>query len=439
MAVLDNETGVLSISGHIELSLLTPFQENPAVKSIVAEEGTVLPQDCSWLFCHFDEVTSIDLSHADTSNVKFMTGLFSEMVKLTSINLSGFDTSNVKVMREMFNACENLTELDLSTFDTSNVEDMMRMFSLNNKLKTVYVSDSWTMDKVENHELMFTFNFAITGGNGTVYDAEHTDGEYARIDSADAPGYFTRKETEPPTAEFDAETGILTLKGNVKAKDVKAYANNENVTGIVCAEGTVLPDNCSALLKDFNQVQSIDFSNADSSGVTNMSYMFENCEALTELDLSSFDTSKVKNTESMFSGDTLLKTVTVSDRWTMENVDVSTNMFGDNTALTGENGTAFTTDHTNYAYARIDTPKTPGYFTAKEEPAAVMTGDVNNDGSISSIDALLIYRYLNGWENVDLDTNAVDINGDGDFTISDAVIITRYINGWEGYDAYFSG
>ena len=39
---------------------------------------------------------------------------------------------------------------------------------------------------------MFKGCIRLVGGNGTAYDASHTDGEYARIDNPpDAPGYFT--------------------------------------------------------------------------------------------------------------------------------------------------------------------------------------------------------------------------------------------------------
>lgn len=64
--------------------------------------------------------------------------------------------------------------------------------------------------------------------------------------------------------------------------------------------------NCEALT-------TLDLSSFDTSNVTNMSYMFYNCYSLTTLDLSSFDTSKVTNTEGLFYGCGLLETVYCKD------------------------------------------------------------------------------------------------------------------------------
>ena len=33
----------------------------------------------------------------------------------------------------------------------------------------------------------------LVGGNGTVYDSSNTDATYARIDTAENPGYLTKK------------------------------------------------------------------------------------------------------------------------------------------------------------------------------------------------------------------------------------------------------
>lgn len=40
---------------------------------------------------------------------------------------------------------------------------------------------------------MFNNCTNLVGGNGTKYDDNHTDAEYARFDAPGAPGYFTAK------------------------------------------------------------------------------------------------------------------------------------------------------------------------------------------------------------------------------------------------------
>ena len=61
------------------------------------------------------------------------------------------------------------------------------------------------------------------------------------------------------------------------------------------------PSNSSYMFKDFEKVESIDFSNFNTMDVKNMKGMFENCSSLISLDLKSFDTSNVTNMGSMFS------------------------------------------------------------------------------------------------------------------------------------------
>ena len=50
---------------------------------------------------------------------------------------------------------------------------------------------------------------------------------------------------------------------------------------------------------------------------------------------------------------------------------------------------------------------------------------------------MLLIRYVNGWDGIELDTAAADIDGDGEVSNRDAMILIRYVNGWEGYDQYF--
>ena len=76
-------------------------------------------------------------------------------------------------------------------------------------------------------------------------------------------------------------------------------------------------DNCSSLT-------SLDLSNFDTSNVTTMQSMLKNCSSLTSLDLSNFDTSNVTNMESMFNGCSKLTSLDLS------NFDISkvTHMYG---------------------------------------------------------------------------------------------------------------
>ncbi len=218
----DEETATLTLSGEISGRELTAFVRNVTnpVRHIVAAEGAVFPENASWLFENtkaqgslFAELETADFSKADTSKTTNMAGMFHDCVKLQKVDLSGFDTSNVIDFQHMFGMCESLTELDLSSFDTANAEIMEYMFWGDDKLETIYVSDQWSMEKVTRSTSMFIFDYALTGGNGTVFDESKDDGTYACIDTADAPGYFTRKQPEPvETTTTTIETTTTTTE-----------------------------------------------------------------------------------------------------------------------------------------------------------------------------------------------------------------------------------
>ena len=69
-----------------------------------------------------------------------------------------------------------------------------------------------------------------------------------------------------------------------------------------------LPEDSSYLFY-YLEVKKIELDKADTSNVTDMSYMFCACYGLTNLNVSSFDTSKVTNMNSMFGGCTALKSL----------------------------------------------------------------------------------------------------------------------------------
>ena len=182
------------------------------------------------MFNSMDELTSIDLSNFNTQNVTNMSNMFLWCEKLTNLNLSSFDTSNVTDMSYMFSDCYKLQNITLNSFNTSKVEDMCGMFESCKALTTIDLS-SFTTTRLGgvgtdyNEDYIWTMfhtcrnlttiyvseNFNITcdpdatisgdgifdgcthlvGGNGTAYSSSHKYADFARIDRAGTPGYFT--------------------------------------------------------------------------------------------------------------------------------------------------------------------------------------------------------------------------------------------------------
>lgn len=78
------------------------------------------------------------------------------------------------------------------------------------------------------------------------------------------------------------------------------------------AQTTRITDESQSLFFGMRNVKTIDLSKIDTSGMTDMSSMFNSCSSLTSLDVSGFDTSSVKNMGGMFGGCSSLTSLDVS-------------------------------------------------------------------------------------------------------------------------------
>ena len=276
-ASLNPENGILTIGGEINKNMLEPYK---SAKAIIADESAVLPEDCSSLFENFS-AREIDLSKADTSNVKNMYSMFQFCYYLTSVNLSNFNTKNVTNMAYLFYGCAHLESVDLSSFDTSNVENMRNMFEKCESLKELDLSN-FNTKKVTDMYQMFYGCLSLNSLDLISFDTSSVK---------DMEGMFKNCNglTEIDISSFDT--------GNVENMDLMfSY--------------------CSKL-------SSIDLSNFNTSNVITMKSMFSFCQALTNVNVSSFDTSNVKYMHWMFEGCSSLSTLDVSNFTVGKDTDAS--------------------------------------------------------------------------------------------------------------------
>ena len=174
----------------------------------ISSFNTAKVTDMEGMFRYFGNLTTLNLSNFNTANVTDMSHMFQAAKTLTSLSLTSFNTAKVTDMMTMFSSCENLVTLDLSSFDTSNVTVMDSMFSQCTKLKTIYASSKFVTTKITSSgsNNLFWRCKSIVGGNGTTHvcggndycpASTGPDSKYARIDTAETPGYFTRKTATP--------------------------------------------------------------------------------------------------------------------------------------------------------------------------------------------------------------------------------------------------
>ena len=91
--------------------------------------------------------------------------------------------------------------------------------------------------------------------------------------------------------------------------------------------GIIANESMIGYFSGFSKMTSIDLSALDTSKVTDMSLMFDDCRSLTSLDVSNFDTSQVTDMWTMFAGCMSLTSLDVSNFDTSEVTDMSLMFF----------------------------------------------------------------------------------------------------------------
>lgn len=140
------------------------------------------------MFSNCKNLETLNLSSFKTNNLTDMSEMFLECNKIAQLDLSGFNTSGVKALDLVFKNCYELEALDLSSFDTKWVTDMSSLFEYCQSLKTIYVSDRFSIFKVNNSTNMFRSCYNLKGATAF---ADIQEREMARANYTD--GYFTKK------------------------------------------------------------------------------------------------------------------------------------------------------------------------------------------------------------------------------------------------------
>ena len=200
-------------------------------------------------------------------------------------------------------------------------------------LKTSVTIDDYVAD-YESSNNTLTFK-KVTSNNIESLDLNHavivnkpTVGDMCRLlginSTAIKSVVFDKSfKTYAPTSLYGFFRGLTKLE---TIKDLK-YLNTEQVTNM-----SYMFSDCSALtsldLSNFNTAKvrdmsymfyrcsalsSLDLSNFNTAIVTNMSYMFNDCSTLSSLDLSNFNTAIVTNMSYMFNGCSALSSLDLSN------------------------------------------------------------------------------------------------------------------------------
>ncbi len=297
----DNCWDVSKGSNGSVLAWATDNDNNGLYEITIGTNGDVyLPVNSHQIFARLNHLTSFEgTENINTSKVTDMSNMFHGDILLENIDLSSWDTSNVIFMQSLFDNCQNIKTINLKGFDTSKVINMQAMFYACYELTDLDIS-TFNTENVTNMFWMF-YHTSLTS-----LDLSHFD-----------------------TSKVTNMEGMF--RSNFKLKSLK-LGNN--------------------FLTD---------------SVTSMSEIFFGDRELESLDLSYWNTSGVTNINGMFSSCSSLKTIYVSADFNVSSVNNSNSMFANAISLVGGAGTTYDSSHTDKEYARIDGGlSNPGYFTLKQ-------------------------------------------------------------------------
>lgn len=339
--------------------------------------------DCSAL----ETVSGLD--GWDTSTFIETDEMFSGCAALTGVDgISKWDTGWLELTANMF-ADSGVRALDLSGWTLSGAIDISAMFARCTDLETLDLSGLCFGEETKTTDLFAdctalgklvlgadfrpgTGDPALTGQwrylSGSGVDDQSGADLWSRYDGAHPGAYVEIGHLSfgvavlhaDGTLEFCAtapagESGIVesvklgstdtvTLDALTQKAQVKAVRFDEDFA----SAGVVLPwENIAGLFANLTALETVDFSGADLSGVTDMSRLFQGCTALTTV--TGLRSGKLTALDEMFSGCKAIRTLDISGLATADPASMK-NMFADCTpaSLTlgpdfhGQSGTGLT-------------------------------------------------------------------------------------------------
>ena len=287
-------------------------------------------RDMSAMFSSCKSLTSLDLSGWDTSNVTNMHSMFSSCPNLTSVgDLSGWNTGKVTDMYGMFYNCSSLTSLDLSSWNTSNLTDTSYMFNGCSKLQEVTFGANWKWVGTNGY-LPTPDSTYITGADGKWYD---TDGNGYAPEDIPSNKAMTYTAVAPKTAfaVYSADDGSLNFYKRAEVpkqgtmylgkRATAVYTGLENMTSVPGWMLNYSKDIKTAIVYD------------EGISPIGTGFWFSQLQNMKTADVSKLDMSKCKTIGCMFTSCTSLETLDLS-AWDTRSLTNMNQAFQNCTSLT---------------------------------------------------------------------------------------------------------
>ena len=282
-------------------------------------------QDMSYMFswCMFLDTVGFNSFIAKPTDTSY---LFHNCSRLKSLNVSTLDTSLVVNMDSMFYNCSNLTSLDVSKFDTSVVTDMQYMFAQCKSLTSLDIKNFNTQSVMEYKYMFYKIEGidVYIGKNWTLDVSSYNDINFIRLVTY---LYTLAKYT------FDNSIAdcLPTITGaNTNQWGYADVTDNTITTRTIGTDEELTITNIS--FQNKTSLLTLDYLNF-TNAITDATNMFNGCTALTSINALDWNTSKVSKMNYMFSNCAKLTTLDLSS-WKVDNVAYMDYMFRSCNSLT---------------------------------------------------------------------------------------------------------
>ena len=272
---------------------------------------------------------------------------------IKNITFNSFDVPKLKTMKSMF-AESNIKKVSFTTFDAPNLETMERMFE-KSKVQEVNFPDSTNTPKLVSIYAMFS--------NANGFSDDYNLNLPLKTENLENMGYafyyFTGQSVNLSTFNTHKVSNLEYLFQSSKVKEINLA--NKNFESVV---------NMTHSFSYCRNLTNLNLSGVKTSNKLKSMYETFGSSTMETLDLAGFDTSGVDNVSYLFETAPNIKTIYVSEKFIIKPSAPDTDMFERDTNLVGGQGTTYNSSYMRKEYARIDDPSNgkPGYFTHKAAP-----------------------------------------------------------------------
>ena len=292
------------------------FEGDKSLESVTLSKNVDQVKDFSGLFSGCSSLTTINgIDSWKGSSATNVSNMFKDDSSLKTLDLTKFNPSKASDFSYMFYHCTALSSVgDLSKWAGSNATSVSHMFDGDSSLKTLDLSN-FALKKVQYFSSMFqgcSELTTITGMNSwDVSSAIYMDNMFAGCTALTSVGdlsKWTGSNATNVSSMFDGDIALKSLD-----------LTNFNPSKSTSFSGMF--SNCKAL-KNMGNLSKWTGSNA-----TNVTYMFNGCDALESLDLTNFNPSQATNLSAMFSYCGSLKDLSSINSWHIEAAEDINYMF----------------------------------------------------------------------------------------------------------------